>query len=274
MEKAPLAVVEKKGTSVPSYAWIILLVALLAGVAAPFNQFKVPPLMPVLMQRFQLDLGTAGLLMSIFSITGFVLALPAGLILQRLGPKVAGLIAVGCLAIGSALGTLAAGAGFLLATRLIEGAGMGLISVVSPALIAIWFPPEKRGGPMGVWGTWVPLGSLIMFNYHLNQFYDFCVRRAAWRLAFGPDELAQAIPAGPVCAPGLLDGLCVFGRRLANYRGHAGVWHSGELDPNFDLCGGSGGDGQGPVGWAGNGSSAAGTKPGPVTGLADIWKIG
>jgi nitrate/nitrite transporter NarK len=52
----------------------------------------------------------------------------------------------------------------LLATRLVEGAGMGLISVVSPALIAMWFPPEKRGGPMGVWGTWIPLGSLIMFN--------------------------------------------------------------------------------------------------------------
>jgi MFS family permease len=164
MDKADITLTEKKETAVPSYAWIILFVALLAGVAAPFNQFKVPPLMPVLMQRFQLDLGTAGLLMTIFSITGFVLALPSGILLQRLGPKVSGLIAVGCLVIGSALGTLSTGTGFLLATRLIEGAGMGLISVVSPALIAIWFPPEKRGGPMGVWGIWVPLGSLIMFN--------------------------------------------------------------------------------------------------------------
>ena len=164
MNKANAALKEKKGTAVLPYAWVILFVALLAGVAAPFNQFKVPPLMPVLMQRFQLDLGTAGLLMTIFSITGFLLALPASIILQRLGPKVAGLIAIGCLVIGSAIGTLATSAGFLLATRLLEGAGMGLIAVVSPALISIWFPPEKRGGPMGVWGTWVPLGSLIMFN--------------------------------------------------------------------------------------------------------------
>ncbi|MDR3575548.1 MAG: MFS transporter [Anaerolineaceae bacterium] len=164
MNKASAALKQKKGEDVLPYAWVILFVALLAGVAAPFNQFKVPPLMPVLMQRFQLNLGTAGLLMTIFAITGFVLALPAGIILQRLGPKVAGLIAIACLVIGSSLGTLSTSAGFLLATRFVEGAGMGLIAVVSPALIAIWFPPEKRGGPMGVWGTWVPLGSLIMFN--------------------------------------------------------------------------------------------------------------
>lgn len=68
-------------TVVPSYAWVILFVALLAGVTALLNQFKVPSLMPVLMQRFQLDLGTAGLLMTIFAITGFILALPAGVIL-------------------------------------------------------------------------------------------------------------------------------------------------------------------------------------------------
>ena len=151
-------------SAVPSYAWVILFVALLAGVSAPLNQFKVPPLMPVLMQRFQLDLSTAGLLMTIFAITGFILALPAGVILQRLGPKAAGLIALGCLVVGSALGALSNSAELLLATRLVEGAGMGLIAVVAPALISIWFPPEKQGRPMGIWATWVPLGSLIIFN--------------------------------------------------------------------------------------------------------------
>ncbi|HMD87535.1 MAG TPA: MFS transporter [Anaerolineaceae bacterium] len=166
MAKAdPIETREKVDQSVvPAYAWIILFVALLAGVTAPLNQFKVPPLMPVLMQRFQLDLGTVGLLMTIFAITGFILALPAGVILQRLGPKTAGLIALSCLIAGSALGALSNSAELLLATRLIEGAGMGLIAVVAPALISIWFPPEKQGAPMGIWVTWVPLGRLIIFN--------------------------------------------------------------------------------------------------------------
>jgi len=64
--------------AVDPYAWVILAVVMLAGVSAPLNQFKVPPVMPVLMERFQLDLSAAGMLMSIFAITGLALALPAG----------------------------------------------------------------------------------------------------------------------------------------------------------------------------------------------------
>lgn len=155
-----------KDGSIPvaRYAWVILLVVFLASVAAPLNQFKVPPLLPVLMEAFRLDLSQAGWLMSIFAVTGLILALPAGLILQKLGPKAAGLIALGCLVIGSAWGALANGAGLLLASRVLEGAGMGLIAVVGPAAIALWFPPEKRGMALGIWGIWVPVGGVVMYN--------------------------------------------------------------------------------------------------------------
>jgi predicted MFS family arabinose efflux permease len=155
---------KKTAISTDRYAWVILFVVSLASVAAPLNQFKVPPLMPMLMQAFQLNLSQAGMLMSVFAITGFVLALPAGLILQKLGPKVAGLLAVGCLVVGSAWGALASSATLLLASRVLEGAGMGLIAVVGPASIALWFPREKQGTAMGVWGTWVPIGNVIMFS--------------------------------------------------------------------------------------------------------------
>ncbi|MEW5956300.1 MAG: MFS transporter [Chloroflexota bacterium] len=106
----------------------------------------------------------AGLLMSVFAFTGLILALPAGIILQKLGPKVAGLVAVGCLVIGSILGALSNSAEVLLASRVVEGVGMGLIAVVAPATIAMWFPREQQGTPMGIWATWVPMGGVIMFN--------------------------------------------------------------------------------------------------------------
>jgi len=153
-----------KSISVVSYAWVILLVVFLASVAAPLNQFKVPPLVPVLMETFRLNLSQAGLLMSVFALTGLILALPAGLILQKLGPKAAGLIAVGCLVIGSAWGALVNSAGLLLTSRVLEGVGMGLIAVVGPAAIALWFPREKQGLAMGIWGIWVPVGNVVMYN--------------------------------------------------------------------------------------------------------------
>lgn len=154
----------KTRAAAPGYAWVVLFVVFLASVAAPLNQFKVPPLMPVLMETFRLSLSQAGWLMSVFAFTGLILALPAGVILQKLGPKTAGLIAVGCLVLGSAWGAVAPGAGWLLASRVLEGAGMGLIAVVAPASIALWFPREKQGAPMGLWATWVPLGSVVMYN--------------------------------------------------------------------------------------------------------------
>ena len=146
----------------PTYAWVILLVVFLASVAAPLNQSKVPPLMPVLMDAFNITLSQAGLLMSVFSITGLILALPTGIVLQKTGPKMTGLIALGSLVIGSGLGALSGSMGLLLTSRVIEGIGMGLIAVVAPAVIALWFPPEKQGTPMGIWATWVPVGSVIM----------------------------------------------------------------------------------------------------------------
>lgn len=146
----------------PPYAWVILIIVFLASVAAPLNQNKVPPLMPVLMDAFEITLSQAGLLMSVFSVTGLILALPTGIILQKIGPKVTGLIALGSLIVGSALGAFSGSMGLMLTSRVIEGVGMGLIAVVAPAVIALWFPPAKQGTPMGIWATWVPVGSVIM----------------------------------------------------------------------------------------------------------------
>jgi MFS family permease len=51
----------------------------------------------------------------------------------------------------------------MLISRVIEGLGMSFMIVVAPATIAVLFPADKRGTPMGIWATWVPLGSTITF---------------------------------------------------------------------------------------------------------------
>ncbi len=147
-----------------AYAWVILAVLYIASVASALNQFKVPPVLPVLIRAFNLSLSDAGMLMSIFSLTGFLLALPAGFILQRLGLRATGMIAVGAVFIGSALGTFCSTANLLLATRFIEGTGIGLLTIVAPAAISLWFPAGMRGTPLGLWSTCMPVGSIIMFN--------------------------------------------------------------------------------------------------------------
>ena len=143
--------------------WFILVVILLASVAAPLNQFKVPPLLPLLMDFFHQPVGKAGLLMSIFAITGLILALPAGFISHRLGHRTTGLIALTTLVLGALLGAFSQSIGTMLASRFIEGAGMGLMAVVAPAIIALQFTDEQRGKAMGIWAIWAPIGSMAMF---------------------------------------------------------------------------------------------------------------
>jgi predicted MFS family arabinose efflux permease len=145
--------------------WFVLFILLLFSVAAPLTQFKVPPVMPILMQAFSLPAGKAGLLMSVFAFTGLLLALPAGYIFHSLGFRVTGLIAILSMVVGSALGALSTGIGILLATRFIEGIGWSLTSILGPALIVVLFAEEKRGKAMGIWCCSVPLGQLLAFTF-------------------------------------------------------------------------------------------------------------
>ena len=143
-------------------AWAVMLAAYLAGVAIALNQSKVPPAMQVLLQSLHMDMTTGGWLMSAFAVAGIVLGIPAAFVLAKLGPKLSGLIALGCTFVGSIVGALATGPAILLSGRVIEGIGLGLITVIAPAVISMWFPPEKRGTPMGIWASWVPVGGFIL----------------------------------------------------------------------------------------------------------------
>lgn len=148
----------------PGYAWIVLLSVYVATLAAPLNQMKVPPVLPILRDAFGLDYSSAGMLMSIFSIMGFVLAIPAGFILQKIGIKATGLVSVGTVAVGAAMGALSDSAAILFTGRFVEGAGMGLIMVAAPSAIAVWFPAARRGLPMAIWTSSVGLASIAALN--------------------------------------------------------------------------------------------------------------
>ena len=77
----------KKSFPVPRYAWIILSIVYLTGLIAPMTKMKIPPVMPILIDAFNLSYTQAGWLQSFFSISGELLALPAGLIMQKTGMK-------------------------------------------------------------------------------------------------------------------------------------------------------------------------------------------
>jgi MFS family permease len=145
----------------PKYAWVVLFALYMATLAAPLNMFKLPPVMTTIVKAFDLTSAQSGDLMSIFSVMGFVLAIPAGFILKRFGIKLTVLFSVGSITLGTVIGAFAASAGMLFAGRFIEGIGMGLVMVAAPLAISIWFPAHNRALPTGLWASSVGVGNVV-----------------------------------------------------------------------------------------------------------------
>jgi MFS family permease len=153
----------------PRYAWVALFALYMASLAATINLFKLPPIMLKIITSEKAfpffgnipeGFKQLGDLMAVFSIMGFVLAIPAGYILKRFGIKMTGLLAVGALVVGSIVGAITKDFTVLSFARFIEGAGMGLIMVTAPFAISVWFPLHNRALPTGLWASCVGIGNI------------------------------------------------------------------------------------------------------------------
>lgn len=167
MTTAAITTSERK---TPRRAWAVLAVTYFASVVAPLVQMKIPGLASWLFPAFMLDATTFGLLMSALSIIGVIMAFPVAFLIRRFGLKAMMVVSLAALGIGSAMGALSAtGSGpgnttMLLASRMIEGVGLGCIGVVGPSCLSVWFPDKTRGFALGVWATWVPMGATLALN--------------------------------------------------------------------------------------------------------------
>ncbi|MBR3137348.1 MAG: MFS transporter [Clostridia bacterium] len=160
-------------------AWRITVSAVLSAIAVAIAQKKLMPCIDVVQTGFGIDKSAAGLLSSVFCIMGLAMAIPAAYIVKRVGERKTCLYSLGCAAAGSVLGLFARSYGLLLLSRIIEGIGAGLISVAVPQIIALCFPPEKRGLPTGLWSSWQFVASAVCF-----LFVSQVASRSGWRGAW------------------------------------------------------------------------------------------
>lgn len=167
MAESPINMYEEK---TPRYAWVIWIVTYLVSFAAPLGQFKlvsiplyfiyVPGVSPA--GGFQFDSAGFGMLMTLVSLVGIILAFPAAFICRKLGLKwtiaisAIGVIVGGLIPVLSGTSIPAMYVG-----RFIEGLGIGMVGVAAPTLITLWFPDKTRGFALGLWCTWVPLSITL-----------------------------------------------------------------------------------------------------------------
>ncbi len=142
-------------------AWPVVLVVFLAGFCMPANMGETMWVAPLVMEGLGFGPDTLGWVNGVFYILGAVIAFPAASFIRRLGIRWSVVIALSCGIVGNLMGALAGGVAMLMVSRIIQGAGFGLMGVIGVAAITPWFPAERRGLPLGVWAMWVAAANAV-----------------------------------------------------------------------------------------------------------------
>ena len=108
----------------PTFAWFLLLFFLFNVGLGVF-----PPLLPQIMEDLRLSFAGTGLLGTAFGLFRFLVDLPAGYLLERLGPRIVLHAAAGLLLLGTALSAWANSFGAMFLARALLGTGSGMAMV-------------------------------------------------------------------------------------------------------------------------------------------------
>ena len=159
---------EKREPSLENFnagrSWLVFIAIFLAGIALSWTQVKVQPILTILMSALNLSAQASGWVMSLFNVLGIILAFPAVGIARKFGARRTGIAALLFAIIGSIIGFFSTGATVLMISRVIEGFGIGLITVIAPSMISAWFPASKRSAPLGIWSAWMAVAIACAFT--------------------------------------------------------------------------------------------------------------
>lgn len=159
--------------------WATLIFLLLYATFSMYNQVKPTTIMVPLGMQFGMDLSTIGNLMTFYSIAGLVISMPGVWLMRNIGIKTS--LAIGGVIqfIGTMVGIYSTTVGMLMFSRVLEGVGLSVITVLGPNVMPRLFPSKKLGLVMGVWSMWPAIG-IIVNSLASPQLYAMGDWQAIW----------------------------------------------------------------------------------------------
>ena len=141
--------------------WAILSGAVLLAFAMYIPMFSVPPMEHILKEELLLTHAQTSLLYSIPILMIGAVAIPAGLIADRIGVRKAAGIGAILIAVGSILRGTATDFSSLLAFTFIYGTGLGWSWPNLPKLVSGWVPREKVSAATGIYSLGMYAGAAL-----------------------------------------------------------------------------------------------------------------
>ena len=215
-------------------AWRLpALLVILAGVSAALTVGKLAPAIPVLQKAMAISLMEAGFLLSLVQLAGMSLGLAVGLLADSLGLRQCMLTGLVLLFTAGTAGAASGSAAWLLAFRALEGLGFLLVVMPAPGLLRQLVSPDRLSGLLGLWGTYMPLGTalallagpLLMAGLGWQAWWlvlaALTLAMAVLVLRYVPSDAARRLQSGSAARPAQLS---AWPLRLRQTLGARGPW--------------------------------------------------
>lgn len=141
--------------------WAAVTFGLSLSFLAAFQLFKLPPVLPVLLEAYRYDLALAGGFMSVYALAGLGLSLAIGQLLARRGMAPAILMGLAVMLAGNGLALFRPDQGLvMLAARALEGIGFAVLAIAGPLLANSGASRSHLPLVIGLTAAWIPAGQL------------------------------------------------------------------------------------------------------------------
>ena len=143
-------------------SWKGVLFGVALGAFAAYQQFKLPVVLPVLLERYGYERALAGGFVSVYALAGLLLSVWIGGRLERHGALPPVFAAMGLIVAGSLLTLVQpSSGGLVLLARALEGFGFAALAVAGPVLANANAPVRHASLVVGLSAMWIPIGQLV-----------------------------------------------------------------------------------------------------------------
>jgi MFS transporter, DHA2 family, methylenomycin A resistance protein len=178
-------------TPVPRSAWTRLAACTAAAALLQLDGTLITVALPSVAHGLHVSGSTTSVVLSAYFAAYALVLLPGGELVDRFGARRLALSGLAVFGAGAVFGAVAGSFDQLLAARIVQGAGAGLVSPAALAGAVSGFPPERRGSALGIWGASAGMSNLIgpLLGGLLTVAFGW---RAAW-WALVPMTVASAV---------------------------------------------------------------------------------
>jgi DHA2 family multidrug resistance protein len=164
----------------PTYRWLVLAGVMIATFMAVLDATIVNVALAKLMSSFGVSVDRVDWVLTAYLLVFGVMLPSSGWLADRFGYKTIFLVGLFLFTLGSFLCSLSWTLNVLIAFRVVQGSGSGILMPVGMAIVTREFPPEKRGIALGFWTVAASasvslgptIGGYLIDNYSWHTIFD------------------------------------------------------------------------------------------------------